>query len=291
MTDTDPHDGATDPVRPRGRTGLTFASFQALGMEAGMQAARWAEELGYDSFWTAETTGAEAFASLAGIGAAAPTLSLGTGVLALQLRTPLLAVQGAATLQALAPEREVNLGVGISSPAVVGRWHGATYGDRPLSQTREWLEVARPLLNGDKVKHEGEHYRFGSVRLGVRLRERRPRLVLGALNRRMLHLAGELADGVLLNYLPATAVPWCVEQVRAGELAAGRTPGSVRISAYVHVGVCDPEAAGPRPAATCSGTRWCPPTARPSPGRASATRSPRFARRWRRATGRPPWAR
>ena len=61
----------------------------------------------------------------------------------------------------------------------------------------------------------------------------------------MLRLAGELADGVLLNYLPASAVPWCVEQVRAGEAFAQREPGSCRIYAYVHVGVCDPDAARP----------------------------------------------
>ena len=59
----------------------------------------------------------------------------------------------------------------------------------------------------------------------------------------MLQLAGEIADGVTLNYLPATAVPWCVEQVRAGEARSGRPPGACTIHAYVHVGVCDPEAA------------------------------------------------
>ncbi len=67
--------------------------------------------------------------------------------------------------------------------------------------------------------------------------------MLGALNERMLALAGELADGVLLNYLPAAAVPWCIEQVRAGEAAAGRPRGSCTVYAYVHVGVCDPDGA------------------------------------------------
>ena len=67
--------------------------------------------------------------------------------------------------------------------------------------------------------------------------------MLAALNERMLRLAGELADGVLLNYLPAAAVPWCVEQVRGGESAAGRSAGSCSVYAYVHVGVCDPGAA------------------------------------------------
>src|SRR5882757_9429081 len=97
---------------PRGveALGLTFASFMNLGLDAAIQAAGWADELGYRSFWTAETTGPEAFSVLAAVGAVAPSLDLGTGVLALQLRTPMVVAMGAATLQALHPERRVLVG-------------------------------------------------------------------------------------------------------------------------------------------------------------------------------------
>ncbi|MFZ4519529.1 MAG: LLM class F420-dependent oxidoreductase [Microthrixaceae bacterium] len=232
----------TEPSPP---LGVTFASFQALGLPVGLEVARAAREGGYSSFWTAETTGPEAFATLGAVAAGVGGLDLGTGVLALQLRTPMLAAMGAATLQALAPEHDVLLGVGISSPVVVGRWHGAEYGERPVERVREYLELTRACLGGDAVTHEGAFWQCSGFRLGVRLGERRPRLVLGALNARMLRLAGELADGVLLNYLPATAVPWCVERVREGEARAGRPPGSCTVYAYVHVGVCDREAARP----------------------------------------------
>ena len=226
-----------------GSIGLTFASFQALGLGVGLRMAAAADEAGFASFWTAETVGPEAFATLGAVAASVPGLDLGTGVLALQLRTPMVAAMGAATLQALAPDRDVLLGVGISSPVVVGRWHGTTYGDRPVARTREYLEITAACLAGDAVSYDGEFYRCSKFRLGVRLGDRRPKLVLGALNARMLHLAGEAADGVLLNYLPASAVPWCVEQVRAGESAAGRPAGACTVYAYVHVGVCDPDAA------------------------------------------------
>lgn len=225
------------------RSGVTFASFAPLGLPVGIEVAKLAHDLGFDSFWTAETVGQEAFASLAAVAVAEPGLSLGTGVLALQLRTPMLTAMGAATLQSLVPDREILLGVGVSSPVVVGRWHGAEYGPRPVAQTREFLELTRACLSGEAVTHSGDHYHCDRFRLGVRLGERRPQLVLGALNERMLRTAGELADGVLLNYLPATAVPWCVEQVRAGESAAGRPPGSCTVFAYVHVGVCDRDGA------------------------------------------------
>ncbi len=211
--------------------GVTFASLQALGPAAAVDVARRAEELGYRSFWTAEVTGPEAFSTLGAVSVAAPSLSLGTGVLALQLRTPPLLAMAAATLQALAPDRDVMVGVGISSPVVAGRWHGAGYRDRPLAQVREFITLLRQCLSGESVSFEGEFYRVSRFRLGVRLGERRPRIVLGALNAGMLRLAGELADGVLLNYLPASHVPWSVEQVRKG--------GDATIYCYVHAGVCE----------------------------------------------------
>ena len=81
--------------------GITFASFQALGTAVALEVARDAAAAGFGSFWTAETTGQEAFATLGAVAAAVPGLGLGTGVLALQLRTPMLAAMGAATLQGL----------------------------------------------------------------------------------------------------------------------------------------------------------------------------------------------
>jgi alkanesulfonate monooxygenase SsuD/methylene tetrahydromethanopterin reductase-like flavin-dependent oxidoreductase (luciferase family) len=188
------------------RAGVTFASLMSLGPDLAVTTACAAEDLGYTSFWTAETTGPEAFSLLAAAGAAAPGLDLG---------------------------RDILLGVGISSPVVTERWHGVPYGDRPLERVREYVTLLRACLSGEKVDFAGDFYQVKGFRLGVRLGERRPKIVVGALNPRMLALAGELADGVLLNYLPASHVPWSVEQVRAG--------GDATIYAYVHAGVCERE--------------------------------------------------
>jgi probable F420-dependent oxidoreductase len=222
-------------MQPMGmeRAGVTFASLMGLGPDLAVATARLAADVGYTSFWTAETTGPEAFSVLAAAGAAAPGLDLGTGVLALQLRTPMVVAMAGATLQALHPDRDILLGIGISSPVVTERWHGVPYGDRPLERVREYVTLLRACLSGEKVDFSGDFYRVKGVRLGVRLGERRPKIVVGALNPRMLALAGELADGVLLNYLPASHVPWSVEQVRRG--------GDASIYAYVHAGVCKRE--------------------------------------------------
>lgn len=215
------------------RLGFTFASLMTLGPDLALETAQQAAKLGYRSFWTAETTGTEAFSLLAAAGAAAPGLDLGTGVLALQLRTPMLAAMGAATLQALHPDVDILLGIGISSPVVTERWHSVAYGDRPLARIREYVTLVKACLSGEKVDFDGDFYRVKGFRLGLRLGERKPKVVVGALNPAMLKLAGEVADGVLLNYLPASHVPWSVEQIRAG--------GNAEIYGYVHAGVCDRE--------------------------------------------------
>jgi probable F420-dependent oxidoreductase len=210
---------------------VTSAPVQTLGVPFQLDLARLAEQHGYASFWVAEANATEAFAVLGAVGVTAPSLGLGTGVLALQLRTPPLAAMAVATLQSLAPDRDIFLGIGISSPVVAGQWHGAAYGPRPLAQTREYVALVRECLSGETVTFSGDFYSVKRFRLGVKLGERKPKIVIGALNSRMLQLAGEVADGALLNYLPASHVPWSIEQVRAG--------GGATIYAYVHTGVTD----------------------------------------------------
>ncbi|HEX2575167.1 MAG TPA: LLM class flavin-dependent oxidoreductase, partial [Aquihabitans sp.] len=164
------------------RLGFTFASLMPLGPALAVETAQQAASLGYRSFWTAETTGPEAFSLLAAAGAAAPGLDLGTGVLALQLRTPMVAAMGAATLQALHPDADVLLGVGVSSPVVTRRWHGVEHGDRPLARVREHVALVRACLGGERVDFAGDFYEVKGFRLGLKLGERTPKVVLGALN-------------------------------------------------------------------------------------------------------------
>jgi probable F420-dependent oxidoreductase len=221
-----------------GSLGVTAAPFIRCGPAAVLDLARRADRLGYGSLWVAEVTGIEAFSVLGAVSRAAPGLGLGTGVVPMQVRTPPLLAMAAACVQALAPGREVLVGVGVSSPVVAGDWHGAGYPARPLARMREFIALLRECLSGGTVTFAGDYYQVRKFRLGVELGDRRPKIILGALGEGMLRLAGAEADGVLLNYLPASHVPWCVDQVRRG--------GHATIYANVHVGVGDRAAAAPQ---------------------------------------------
>jgi probable F420-dependent oxidoreductase len=221
-----------------GSLGVTAAPFIRSGPAAVLDLAGRADRLGYGSLWVAEVTGIEAFSVLGAVSRAAPGLGLGTGVVPMQVRTPPLLAMAAACVQVLAPDQEILLGVGVSSPVVAGDWHGAGYPARPLARMREFITLLRECLSGGTVTFAGDFYQVRNFRLGVELGDRRPKIILGALGEGMLRLGGEQADGVLLNYLPASHVPWCVDQVRRG--------GNATIYANIHVGVGDRAAAAPQ---------------------------------------------
>ncbi|MFV2090863.1 MAG: LLM class flavin-dependent oxidoreductase, partial [Pseudomonadales bacterium] len=208
--------------------GVTFGSLAVLGPRGVLDIARLADDLGYRSLWTVEATGTDAFSLLGGVSAVAPGLDLGTGIVPIQLRTPPLAAMSAASLQAMSSEVDIWLGVGVSAPGIL-RQHGAAVVDRPIAMMREYVALLKECLSGESVTFEGDFWQVKRFRLGVRLGERRPRIVMAALNPQMLKLAGEVADGVLLNYLPASHVGASVARVRAG--------GGAKIFAYVHAAV------------------------------------------------------
>ncbi len=212
--------------------GVTFGGLTALGPRAVMDIARSAEEMGYRSFWTVEATGTDALTLLGSVAAVAPGLDLATGIIPIQLRQPTLAAMSAATLQALSPDVNIWLGLGVSAPGIL-KQHGVEYSTRPIAMMREYVALLRECLSGESVTFEGDFWTVKRFRLGVRLGEKKPKIVMAALNPQMLKLAGEIADGVLLNYLPASHIPQSVAQVRKG--------GDATVFSYVHAAFGDYE--------------------------------------------------
>lgn len=181
--------------------------------------AQWAEERGFEDAWTAEITDPDAFVVLAAAALRTERIRLGTAIIPLGVRTAPHLAAATASVAELAPGR-VALGIGVSSKVIVEDWNGLPY-DRPLQRARETLDVLRAVLSGERTRHEGEQIRSNGFRLRHPPTERPP-ILLAALNERMLELAGELADGVYLNFIPAEAVPRAVEALHRGMAQAGR---------------------------------------------------------------------
>ncbi len=185
------------------------------------------EELGYDSVWLADTgAGPDAFVLGAAVATATQRLRIGTAVIPAYTRTPSVMAAGAGSLAQLAPGRVV-LGIGASSPTIVDAWGGIPF-ERPLRRIRETVGVLRAMLAGERVTFEGRTIRTRGFRL-ISLPPAPVPLYLAALMPPMLELAGEIADGVILNFMPVEAVPRMMDHVRRGAERAGRDPGTLEV--------------------------------------------------------------
>jgi len=199
------------------RYGLTLP-FAGVSLPDHEPLVRRADELGYHDLWSGEATGYDGFTPLAMAAAWTTRARLGTGVVNPYTRGPALLAQSAAALADASGGRFV-LGIGASSDRIVQRWNGIPF-EKPLTRVREAVQYLRPVLAGER----GE----GGFKLEVPPAEPIP-IYVAALRGRMLRLAGEIGDGAWVNFLPLAGVEQVVEQVREGERAAGREPGTVGI--------------------------------------------------------------
>ncbi|MGB8942571.1 MAG: LLM class F420-dependent oxidoreductase [Streptomyces sp.] len=104
-----------------------------------------AERLGYDSVWTAEAWGSDAFTPLTWIAAQTSRIKLGTAVVQMAARSPVTTAMHALTLDHLSGGRMM-LGLGLSGPQVVEGWYGRPFPKSPLTATREYVDVIRQVL-------------------------------------------------------------------------------------------------------------------------------------------------
>ncbi|MGH7290338.1 MAG: LLM class flavin-dependent oxidoreductase, partial [Myxococcota bacterium] len=132
------------------------------------------------------------------------------------------------------------LGLGASSHAIVGNWHGTPF-RKPLARVRETVTAVRGMLEGKKVALDGETLRTHGFRLMVPPPGPVP-IYVGALRPAMLELAGEIGDGVAVNLLPVPAVAPTRAHVAAGAQRAGKDPASLEIVCRQQVLVTDDKA-------------------------------------------------
>jgi probable F420-dependent oxidoreductase len=205
--------------------------------------ARETQARGYHTAWTGEVGGYDAFTIMATLAACTERLHVGSAVVPVQTRTPVLLGMSAAALGHLAPGR-VALGLGLSSRIIVEQWHGLRF-SAALAQIREAVQIIRLVTAGERVNFEGAFYRVKNFRLTAPAAP--ARIVLAALGPEMLELAGEIADGVVLNWIPPEAVPASIAHLEAGAKKAGRTLEGFEIASFIRTCVTD-EAATARAA-------------------------------------------
>lgn len=187
------------------KLGYHIGYWQSGPPEGALEAITTAEELGFDSVWTAEGYGSDALTPLAWWGASTSRIKLGTNIVQMSARTPTAVGMSALTMDHLSGGRFV-LGLGVSGPQVVEGWYGQPY-PKPLARTREYVGIVRQVIaRKEPVTSGGPFFPLpldGGTGLGKPLkstvhplREEIP-IYLAAEGPKNVSLAAEICDGWL----------------------------------------------------------------------------------------------
>lgn len=202
-----------------------------------------ADRLGVDTVWSAEAWGMDAVASVAYLAAVTERIKLGTGIMQISARTPAATAMTALSMAQISGDRFV-LGLGVSGPQVVEGLHGAAFA-KPLGRLREYTEIVRMALRGERLVYDGQHYvlpRPGgegkALKCSIPPRPDLP-IYLATLGPKSLELTGELADGwVGTSFIPEHANVF-LDRIQIGAERVGRTLDDIDIQISSQLTVSD----------------------------------------------------
>jgi len=189
------------------RLGLATGFFGDAHPQVPIKLIQHAEAAGFDSVWTAETYGCDAMTPLAFIGAQTRRIRLGTNIAQLAARSPANLAMCAQTIDAMAGEGRMILGIGVSGPQIVEGWYGQPWG-KPNYRLRDTVAIVKKILRREgPVSHEGREISLpykgpGSSGLGKPLKSilhgnANIPVMLGTGTPTNIRMTAEIADGWL----------------------------------------------------------------------------------------------
>ncbi len=194
-----------------------------------------AEQMGVDIIWSAEAWGMDGVTTLSYLAAVTKKVKLGTVILQISARAPVMTAMTALSLASISDDRFI-LGLGVSGPQVVEGLHGVPF-SKPLSRLKETVDIVRQAFAGEKISYQGTHHELPllggqgkSLRLAQRPNENIP-IWLATLGPKSLAYTGEVADGwVGTSFVPSGAEATLGHVQRAAS-EANRKPNSVEYQA------------------------------------------------------------
>ena len=166
-----------------------------------------------DSLWVPESWGREAFASLGAVSQITQKARLGTSVISIYARTPATVAMGATTLDMLSNNRTI-IGLGTSTETIVENWHGLKF-EKPIGRMREYIECLRAMIKGEKVNYNGNIFKIKGFKILHKPQRSKIPIFVAAVNKNMISLASDIADGVLLFLRPIEELKKTVSRIKS----------------------------------------------------------------------------
>ncbi len=198
------------------------------GVSPAVDLARYAEDLGYGFATAGETTGWNVPMILAVIARETGDIGITNDVISPFSRSPSLAGQTAATMQAISDGR-FRLRIGASSPALAEDWHGLEF-DRPLRRVREAVEIARQVQSGKQVSYDGDAYTPEGLSLTCPAPPEPAPADVAALGPKATEMAGRFADGWVPQLIPYDGFLDRIDDLRRGAKLGDRSIEDVRVA-------------------------------------------------------------
>src|SRR5437867_11357288 len=165
-----------------------------------------------DSLWIPESWGRESFATLGAMSQVTKMVRLGTSIVSIYARTPATVAMAAMTIDMLSGNRTI-IGLGASTAAIVENWHGMKF-ERPVSRMREYIECLRLMTTGENVTYNGKLFKVNNFRIMHQPQRKYIPIFMAAINKKMVSLASEIADGVLLYLRPLDELKKTVADIK-----------------------------------------------------------------------------
>ncbi|MFQ5874928.1 MAG: LLM class flavin-dependent oxidoreductase [Dehalococcoidia bacterium] len=215
---------------------IEFNSGAQLPMDAIPDLARAAEAHGFGCVWGGEANNKDPTVMLAAVAAVTSRVKIGSAVYHILGRTPATLALQAVGLDELSQGRFL-LGIGVSNPTIA-KWHGIP-SDRPLGRVREYLEIVRLAMQGEKLMFDGAFFSAHGFKLAFKPSGRVIPIYLAAFGPKMSRLAGMLTDGVLINMANPTEIRRIADEVRGGAREVGKDPDVLEIICKVRCSIAD----------------------------------------------------
>ena len=209
-----------------------------------LEAVQFAEGVGYESVWVAESYGSDAVSVLAWLAGQTEKINLGAAIMQVPARPPAAAAMAGATIDKLSHGRFL-FGFGPSGPQVSEGWYGVPYA-KAWGRTREYVEVVREIIaRKEKVDHQGEHYQLPlpegqgkPLKLNFHPERDYIPIFLGAIGRKSVEITAEIADGWIPIFFDVDKFEdaWG-EHIETGLKKGNRQRSDLEISPSVQVAI------------------------------------------------------
>jgi len=166
-----------------------------------------------DTVWVPETWGMENFSMLGAVSTKTSNQKIGSSIINIFSRSPSTIAMGAVTVDSLSKGRLV-LGLGTSSLPIVESFHGYKF-EKPLQRMKEYVEIIRLAISGNKVNYDGEIFKLNNFTLLIKPQRTKIPIYLAAINKKMVDLAWDIGDGVIFYLRPLNEMKQTISKMQS----------------------------------------------------------------------------